>query len=261
MQQFWIAFISIMTLWPAAGKATPVKEQHEFYRISVYHFVNSSQEQVLDQYFEKAFLPFLHKNKFDRVGVFKPLANDTAADKKIYLFLQATTLEKLVSIDGLLAADGVYQEAAKDFAKASFDNAPFTRIETILLRSFRLTPKMALPVLSTPKSDHIYELRSYESPTESLYTSKVKMFNEGGEIAIFKRLKFNAVFYADVLSGSHMPNLMYMTSFDDLEARNSHWKSFSSDSDWKNLSSLPEYQHNVSHADVILMRAADYSDF
>jgi hypothetical protein len=40
------------------------------------------------------------------------------------------------------------------------------------------------------------------------------MFNEGGEIELFKRLNFNAVFYASVISGSRMPNLMYMTSYE-----------------------------------------------
>ena len=36
------------------------------------------------------------------------------------------------------------------------------------------------------------------------------MFNEGGEIRLFARLNFNAVFYGDVLAGDRMPNLMYM---------------------------------------------------
>jgi hypothetical protein len=86
------------------------------------------------------------------------------------------------------------------------------------------------------------------------------MFNEGGEVPLFKRLGFNAVFYADVISGSHMPNLMYMTSFENRAAREEHWKSFSADPEWKKLVALPEYQHNVSKAEVILCHAADYSD-
>ena len=39
------------------------------------------------------------------------------------------------------------------------------------------------------------------------------MFNAGGEIDIFTKLNFNAVFYGDVIVGSHMPNLMYLTCF------------------------------------------------
>jgi hypothetical protein len=74
-------------------------------------------------------------------------------------------------------------------------------------------------------------------------------------------LKFNAVFYAEVLSGSHMPNLMYMTTFNSKEDRDKHWETFSNDPVWKTLVALPEYQHNVSKADIIFLHPAEYSDF
>ena len=86
------------------------------------------------------------------------------------------------------------------------------------------------------------------------------MFNEGGEIALFKRLGFNAIFYSEVIAGSKMPNLMYMTSFENMADRDAHWKSFSNDAEWKKISSMPEYQHNVSHIDITFLRPAEYSD-
>lgn len=87
------------------------------------------------------------------------------------------------------------------------------------------------------------------------------MFNEGGETAIFKKLNFNAVFYGEVIAGSRMPNLMYMTSFENMEDRKAHWKSFSSDPDWKKLSGREAYKNNVSKIDITFLRPADYSDF
>lgn len=87
------------------------------------------------------------------------------------------------------------------------------------------------------------------------------MFNEGGEISLFKRLNFNAVFYAEVLSGSRMPNLMYMTTFENRAARDTLWKTFFADPEWKTLSALPEYQRNVSRSEIIFLRPTDYSDF
>jgi len=77
---------------------------------------------------------------------------------------------------------------------------------------------------------------------------------------LFKKLGFNAVFYASVLSGAHMPNLMYMTSFENMASREQHWKTFGSDPFWKNLSASPEYQHNVSHIDIVFLHPTDYSD-
>lgn len=86
------------------------------------------------------------------------------------------------------------------------------------------------------------------------------MFNEGGEIDLFKRLGFNAVFYSSVISGAKMPNLMYMTTFENKAARDAHWKTFVEDPFWKKLSAMPEYQHNVSHIDITFLHPTDYSD-
>ena len=88
------------------------------------------------------------------------------------------------------------------------------------------------------------------------------MFNDGGEIALFKKLNFNAVFYGKVLSGSRMPNLMYMTTFENMADRDAHWKAFGSSEEWKTMSALPEYENkvSVSRNETILMRPADYSD-
>jgi hypothetical protein len=122
-------------------------------------------------------------------------------------------------------------------------------------------PAPAVPKLSSPKAQRIYELRSYEGPTEKLYRNKVQMFNEGGEVALFQRLNFNAVFYASVLAGARMPNLMYMTSFENMADRDAHWKTFGNDPEWKILSAKPEYQNNVSHIDITFLTATDYSDF
>jgi NIPSNAP len=115
--------------------------------------------------------------------------------------------------------------------------------------------------LKADKNERVYELRSYESATEKLFRNKVKMFNEGGEIAIFKKLNFNAIFYSEVIAGNKMPNLMYMTSFENMADRDAHWKNFGSDPDWKALSSLPEYRNNVSHIDIMFLRPAAYSDY
>ena len=134
-------------------------------------------------------------------------------------------------------------------------------METILLQAFPLAPTMQTPSLNSSKKERVYELRSYESATPQKAENKVKMFNDGGEIGLFKRLGFNAIFYAEVLSGSKMPNLMYMTSFASMEDRNNHWKTFSADPEWKKISGMPEYQNNVSHIDITLTYPADYSDY
>lgn len=240
---------------------TDKKPSAEYYQIRVYHFSNADQEKLLDEYLSKAYLPGLHKAGIKNVGVFKLLGNDTLADKKLYVFFSASSLDKITNLPSQLAKDAAYNSAAKNYMDAEYNQAPFVRMENILLKSFRLAPQMKLPGLTNDKKERVYELRSYEGPTEKLYIKKVEMFNEGGEIALFQRLDFNPVFYAEVLSGSRMPNLMYMTSFKNSAERDAHWKTFGGDPEWKRLSALPEYQHTVSKADVMLCGATDYSDF
>jgi hypothetical protein len=58
-----------------------------------------------------------------------------------------------------------------------------------------------------------------------------------------------------------MPNLMYMTSFENMADREAHWQTFRDDSEWKQLSAKQEYKNNVSRNETILTHPTDYSDY
>lgn len=236
-------------------------DNREYYQLTVYHFKDASQEKLIDDYLQNSLLPALHKMSIKNIGVFKALSNDTAADKLIYVFTPVKSLDEVNTIAGKLQADKTYQSSGQVYLNAAYNAAPYTRMETILLYAFPLAPKMNLPQLQAAKKDRVYELRSYESPTEKFHANKVQMFNQGGEIDLFKRLNFNAIFYGQVVAGCKMPNLMYMTSFENMQDREAHWKSFGEDPFWKKLSAKPEYQNNVSHIDITFLHPADYSDF
>lgn len=231
-----------------------------FYQITVYHYKDSVQQNLISNYLQNALLPSLHRMNISNIGVFTALANDTSADKTTYVLMPLHSLNDAADISSELALDKAYNTAGKSYLQAPFDTAPYTRMETILLQAFPLAPTIMQPQLKAAGIDRVYELRSYESATEKLYASKVKMFNTGNEVSIFKRLNFNAVFYAGVVAGSRMPNLMYMTTFENMADREAHWKLFGDDPAFKKLLSMPEYQHNVSKADIIFLRPAAYSD-
>ena len=241
-----------------AGK----NSKKDFYQIKVYNLKSDEQVAAVDQYLKDAYLPALHRAGINKVGVFKPITNDTAQLKRIYVFIPFRSLKEWEKLPQLLDKDVTYQSAANEFMYAAADKKPFERIESILLEAFPMHTRFQVSGLKNPLGERVYELRSYESPTEHLHTTKVKMFNEGGEIALFKRLNFNAVFYGKVLSGSRMPNLMYLTTFENMADRDAHWKAFSSSPEWKTMSALPEYENkvSVSRNETILMHPADYSD-
>ena len=253
----------IIALLPLAATASPkfAAPKQEYYSLRVYSLKTKEQETRIDTYLQTALLPALHKMGITEVGVFKAIDNDTAAIRRVYVLIPFKNLEQWLGLAEALARDAQYASVGKDYLEATYDNPPYSRMESILLQAFPDMPHHAVPLaLQGPHAERIYELRSYEGPTEKYFANKVQMFNEGGEIPLFQRLGFNAVFYASVLSGAHMPNLMYMTSFDNMASREQHWKDFGADPFWKQLVASPQYQHNVSHVDIIFLHPAAYSD-
>lgn len=244
MKKRFTLFLCVFTLFAFAAP------NNEYYKLIVYHYADSRQEKQLDEFLSSVYLPQLHKTGFSKIGVFKPIANDTAKDKKILVLLNHEKLEKLSQpLQWGLSELGSYAQPI------------YTRYEQILLSAFKDMPKMKVPSDAVSKNERVFELRSYESPTESAYRNKVHMFNEGGEIKLFDQLGFNAVFYADVLYGSTMPNLMYMTSFSSIESRNEHWKQFGESATWKKLSSMDFYKNNMSALHSYLLKSTAYSDY
>ena len=254
---FFLIFILSATLQMNAAE----KPSKEYYQITVYHYKTADQEKILDNYFEKALIPALHKINLKNIGVFKSLANDTAADKTLFVFVTIKSPNDVASIENKINADADYQTAGAAYINTDYKNPVYSRKEVIIAEAFPLAPKMKLPQLKSAKSERVYELRSYESVSEKIFANKVKMFNDGDEVGLFARLNFNAVFYSSVIAGSKMPNLMYMTTFENMKDRDEHWKAFGADGYWKKLSSMPEYQNNVSHIDIMFLRPANYSDF
>lgn len=238
-----------------------VAASRDYYQVQLFRLNGKAQEEKVDNFLKTAYLPALHRAGIEKIGVFKPIESDTTSGKRIYVWIPFTSLDHFIKIQEVLAEDHEYQTKGIDFLGAPFDQKPFIRKESTLLKAFPDAPNFFIPNHTTAPNERIYELRSYESPTENLLRQKIKMFNEGGEIKLFKSLDFNAVFYAEVVSGSTMPNLMYLTTFANMTIHDERWATFRAHPDWKTLSALPEYQNTVSKSIRLLLHPTDYSDF
>jgi hypothetical protein len=232
----------------------------DYYQLKIYNLKDQAQEIRMENYLMNAYLPALHRAGIKQVGVFKPIESDDEAGKKIIVFIPLKNLDELESIESKLAKDTQYQAAGSEYINALHSNPPYERIESILLKAFSKMPEFSVPNHKTSPSEKIYELRSYEGPTEQYYRKKVEMFNEGGEIDLFKRLDFQAVFYGEVISGNAMPNLMYMTTFSDMKSHDEHWNTFRNHPEWKTMSALEKYKNTVSHSVIQLLHPTEYSD-
>lgn len=259
LKRVLIFSLLLVALLPGLSKAIA---KLDFYQIKIYHLKTAEQESRMDQFLKDAYLPALHRAGITNVGVFKPIADtvNTASEKLIYVLIPFASRDDFFKLDAKLNKDAKYQQDGAAYLDAKYNSPSYSRMETILLDAFEKSPKLTLPTLSAAKKDRVYELRSYEGPTEKISANKIRMFNAGDEVGLFKRLGFNAVFYAQVVAGSSMPNLMYMTTFENRADRDKHWDTFGKDDYWRKLSALPEYQNNVSKGNTWFLYPTDYSD-
>ena len=235
--------------------------KQQYYEIKIYRIKDAGQAATTDKYLKEAFIPAIHRAGINKVGVFKPVEADTAYGKMIYVFIPYNTADQYFKLVTVLENDKAYQLAGKDFIDAPFNNPPFVRYESVFMKAFSHMPQFRVPSYTTPVSERIYELRSYESATEAKALKKIQMFNEGGEIAIFEKIGANAVFYAQVLLGSQKPRLMYMTTYSDMKSHDEHWMAFRNSPEWKTISAMEEYKNSTSKTKAFLLHPTDYSDF
>jgi hypothetical protein len=229
---------------------TKEKSGTEFYELRVYTLKNETQQKQVEDYFQNAAIPALNKLGSKNVGVFTELK--PTGQTKIYALIPFNSLADFLNVQEKLEQDAVYKEKGAAYLTAPAAEPAYERIESSLLKAFAHMPKMQVP----KQSERIFELRRYEHATESAGKKKLEMFNDAGEIDIFKKLGFNPVFFGETLIGDHRPNLIYMITFDDLATKDAHWKAFGSDVGWKKISTIPDYADAklVSHITSTLLQ-------
>jgi hypothetical protein len=237
------------------GHTNAKTENRMYYELRTYILKDANQQSLVENYFEKAAIPALNRLGIKNVGVFtelKPTGQST-----LIALIPFKSLDEFESVNTKLEQDKSYLSAGAAYLNAPATAPAFERIESSLLKAFTHMPGLELP----PKSKRIFELRRYEHASEGAGTKKREMFNDAGEIDIFKRLGFKPVFFGETIIGDHRPNLIYMVTFDDMDAHGQHWKSFGGDPEWKKISAIPEYADSklVSKITATFLQPATYS--
>lgn len=237
----------------AAAQTGPKKGRgREYYELRVYSVASAEKQALLDEYLQNTALPAYGKLGIKNVGAFKAL--DDAANHSVYLLIPYTSMEQFATATAKAGGDLAYGAPAT-YAGVPMKDPVYDRIESSLLLAFEGMPQMKVPA----KKDRIFELRIYESHNEKAGKQKVKMFNAGGEIAIFNQTGLTPVFFGEALVGTRLPNLTYLLTFDNMEARERNWKQFGSHPDWVKLKDQPEYADTVSKITNIFLAPAAYS--
>ncbi len=179
----------------------------EFYELRQYTVETEAQRKGLDDFLKNAAIPAANRLGVKPIGVFYP--------------------EKDLGPVWVLTPH-----------KSMESYAAYKRVESWLLLSFAGMPQMEAPVKNPGR---VFQLRTYESPSEKTGLKKIEMFNDAGEIRIFREVGLNPVFFGQTLAGGQMPNLTYMLAFESMEAQQAAWKKFLAHPDWLRLKGMAEY--------------------
>ena len=242
----------------AAAQGAAGSKAREYYELRLYHVQSGRQQKVTDAYLREALVPALNRQGISPVGVFSVAVGP--ASPTFYVLMPAASLETLAAAEARLGQDSDYWKAGGPFLTAPADQASFLRIESSLMVAFEGWPKLKLPTATTERKARMFELRTYESPSDQDHRRKVEMF-QSGEFGVFEKAGFSQVFYGDVLVGSRLPCLTYMLGFTDLTDRTTKWNAFREAPEWKELSSSPRYAFEsiVSNISNIILSPTSYS--
>lgn len=240
------------------AQTAPEAKARLFYQLRRYTLSNGPQKKLCDDYFRDALVPALNRLGISPVGVFNvAIGPDTPT---MFLLMPSTSLASLVSVEDHLAADSEYMKIGAPFLNAPAAAPAYLRIEIALLQAFEKIPGLTLPPATAGNGPRVFELRTYESPSDQDHKRKVEMM-QSGEEAIFAKAGFTQVFYGDMLIGARMPNLTYMLSYESTSERDKKWAAFANNPDWKALSAQPRYafENIVSAISNIILTPAPYS--
>jgi hypothetical protein len=238
----------------AEGASAADSGPAQYYELRVYSTKSEEQQKSVSDYWQNAAVPAYNRMGVQPVGVFTEL--EASATNKVYVLIPFESLDLIAAVPGKLAADGAYQSAASEYMNRAKGSPAFERIESSLNVAFDSMKKLAPPPSAGDKSPWVFELRTYESPSESKGINKVQMFNSG-EVPLMQEVGLSPVFFAQTLVGPQMPNLVYMVSGSTMEEHKKHWKGFFDAPGWKGLKDDPQYKDNVSRViSVFLKRTA-----
>ena len=189
--------------------------------------------QRLRDFISDSVLPALGRAGVKPVGVFEVTVGPD--NPSILLVEPYRSMAVLEETTATLASDEKWMREMRAFNDKW--ELSYERGEASLLSTFKTFPSIEVPQVESGKSN-LFELRVYESRNRLALEKKIAMF-EGGEIAIFRRVGLNPVFFGRTVFGQRMPNLAYMVSFPSWGARAEAWAKFSQDPQWQVLSKAP----------------------
>ena len=227
--------------------------KREYFELRRYHLLNRARKKQLEDFLRDVGIAAMNRIGIRPVGAFNVMYGPNSPT--LYVLLVHKSLESVVQASSRLMAELEPVDRAATYLNLPLSEPAYVRYESSLTVAFSHMPKLEVP----EKKPRIFELRTYESHSIKAAKKKIEMFNEGGEIAIFRKTGLQPVFFGETIIGPKLPNLTYMLVFESMAERDKRWKVFGGDPDWKKLRANPAYKDTVSNITDIILRPTSYS--
>ena len=226
----------------------------DYLELRTYHVATQEQRDGFEAFAREAAIPALNRAGIKPVGVFHPLEELSP----VYVLLPHKSLESAATLVQRLGEDADFLSRGEGFLSATREKSAYTRMESSLMIAFKGMPHVETPITAEQR---VFQLRIYESPSVITGQKKIEMFNDAGEIAIFRRVGLHPVFFGETLIGGKMPNLTYMLSFESQDQLKANWGKFGKDPDWQRLRKMDEYADKtiLSNITNLLLKPAPCS--
>ena len=239
---------------PAGGRSN-----RAFIEFREYHCANTEKKQQLIKILDNAMIPALNRLDIKPVGVFETSAELNAGDRnydvannlKVYLLCQYTNMRQIVTVNSRLLADEAFMADAGEIFSAPMNTPIYETCESTLMYGFPNCPQIEVPTLDAAR---VIQIRFYKSYNIERNAAKIAMFDPDGELELFRKFGMDPVFFGETLAGRMMPNLTYMLSFKDQEAKDAAWSKFGGSPEWKELSSNPKYKETANKIVNIVLK-------
>ncbi len=250
---FFLFCFSMLTIPLAMSQSV----SNQYYEIIEYQGIEVARLGELDVFLEKALIPSLNRMAIENIGA---LSTEIPVEGKtsLFLFIPLSGPSQVATVMDALGNDESFLKDGKTYLETDIKKPVYTRMRSELLLAFNCFPNLAVPTQKIAKKERLFELRVYESPTERMGVLKVDMFNSG-EVPIFLDCGIQPVFFGQALVGDRMPNLTYMTVYDNATHRDDCWKKFQSHPDWAKLKVVEKYAGAVSKIHKINLLPRPYS--
>lgn len=249
---------SLLAMPTAAASLSAATGAPSIFELRYVQLRNSQdmQAQRTGDFVRQSFMPAMARAGGKVQGVFANLISPNGP-----FVLVLSSFPSVAAWDSATEKLGSDKQYAKEVEAADAKGLLYTRAEISLVRAFKSMPEVEIPATDANRAPRVFELRTYESNSRATLKKKIGMFEEGGEIAIFRRVGLTPVFFGETIAGRNMPNLTYLLAYDNLAAREQNWAKFLADPAWLKLRATPGLSDAeiVSNISNVLLRPMPFS--